>query len=288
MYAELKEVWAELTGPGGQFEITEVDVRGQTLKAYAGAPPSLREVWQLAAGHGDTEYLVYQDERRTYAQAQAESAALGAWLVDQGVGPGDRVAIGMRNYPEWMISYWAVVSIGAAVVGINAWWTPAELTYALEDSTPKVIIADTERHERMVESGALGDTPVIGVRMEPTEGVTPWAEVIAGGGTMPEVAVDPDSDACIFYTSGTTGFPKGAQLTHRGCVNNIMSLAFWNTASAMASARAGKAPDSLLGDDAGADSEPKPQTAALVCTPCLLYTSPSPRDATLSRMPSSA
>ncbi len=271
MYQELKEVWTELTAPGAQFEITDVEVRGQTLKAYAGAPGSLRDIWALAAGYGDADYLVYNDERWSYAKVQADSAALGAWLVEQGVGVGDRVGIAMRNYPEWMLSYWAITSIGAAVVGVNAWWTPAELKYALEDSTPKVVIADQERYDRMVESGGLADAKVVGVRMDSTpEGVTPMAEVLAGGGTMPEITIDPDSDACIFYTSGTTGFPKGAQLTHRGCTNNLMSLAFWNTAVRMAGERAGTGSASVLGDDAPADGD----AAAAPSAPSALVVTP--------------
>jgi len=278
LYQELKEVWDELTAPGAQFEITEVEVRGQKLKSYAGAPGSLRDVWQLASAYGEADYLVYGDDRWSYDKVHADAAALGAWLAEHGVSTGDRVAIAMRNYPEWMLSYWAVTSIGAAVVGVNAWWTPAELKYALEDSTPKVVLADTERYERMVESGGLAGAEVIGVRMEAVpEGVVDFADVIAGGGEMPEATIDPDSDACIFYTSGTTGFPKGAQLTHRGCVNNLMSLAFWNTAVRQASERAGTGAASVLGDsdsesppNGGDRTAPAPapsQVAALLATP---------------------
>ena len=147
-YAELRKAAAELTGPGGQFEIVETDVLGQRLRVYKNAPPSVREFWLSTAAWGDRPYLIYQDEQITYAEAHAQVNAIAAWLAEQGVKPGERVAIAMRNYPEWLLIYWACVSTGIAVVGMNAWWTPEEMDYALKDSQPKVLFADAERLER--------------------------------------------------------------------------------------------------------------------------------------------
>ncbi len=263
MYEELREVWQELTGPGGVFEIVEVEVDGTPVKAFASAPPSLREIWEASAGYGDRDYLVYQDERWSFTDAHREVASIASWLASKGVGPGDRVAVAMRNYPEWMLSYWAVTSIGAAVVGMNAWWTGPEMLYGAEDSTPRVMICDRERLETFLPHRA--DAPACLIVAVRTDGplpddVIPWNELRDFGGSLPEASIDPDSDACIFYTSGTTGRPKGAQLTHRGCVNNLLSLAFWNQAQSAASQRAGKAP-----------STPAPQAdrqlAFLVTTP---------------------
>lgn len=262
MYNELKEAWNELTSPGQMFEITTVEVRGTPLKAFALAPPSLRDVWAMAAGHGDKDYLVYQDERATYAEAQAYSASIANWLHQQGVGPGDRVAIAMRNYPEWMLAYWAITSMGAVVVGMNAWWVPHEMHYGLQDSAPKVLICDRERLQRFEEIRSdFPDIIVTAVRLkdEAPEDVIDWVEVINTPPEMPEVTIDPDDDACIFYTSGTTGRPKGAQLTHRGCVNNIMNLAFANTVQPMALAKARGTPP--------ADPAAAPAVASLIATP---------------------
>jgi long-chain acyl-CoA synthetase len=245
MYDALRSVWNELTAPGGAFEIGTVEFEGHELRTFVGAPPTLRDLWAMASMHGDKPYLVYQDERWSYAEAYNQTAALATWLQAQGVGVGDRVAIAMRNYPEWMLAYWATVSIGAVSVGMNAWWTGPEMVYALNDSAPKVLIADAERLERMADhADEVGDISLVGVRLDDTpEGVTPWADTVSGEAPMPEVTVDPASDACVFYTSGTTGRPKGAQLTHQGCTNNVWSLAFWNTAQAMASASIGGAVD---------------------------------------------
>ncbi|MBS0475524.1 MAG: acyl--CoA ligase, partial [Proteobacteria bacterium] len=238
-YAELRQVRDELTGPGGQFEIVEAEVLGNRIRTYRNAPPSVREVWLATAQFGDRPYLVYHDERLTYAETHRQVTAVAAWLWSRGLRPGDRVAIAMRNFPEWMVIYWACVSIGVVVVGMNAWWTAEEMDYALTDSQPRVLFCDIERLERFREIKGGAAIDLVGVRLpEPDGGVIPWAEVIAHPGAMPDVTIDPDADACIFYTSGTTGFPKGAQLTHRGCVANLMNLLYAGASSALALQRA--------------------------------------------------
>jgi long-chain acyl-CoA synthetase len=100
MYAELKQSWNALIGEGADFEIATVDVRGLSMRVFKNAPPSLREVWLASAQFAEREYLVYEQERWTYAQAHAEVAAIAAWLAAAGVSPGDRVGIAMRNYPN--------------------------------------------------------------------------------------------------------------------------------------------------------------------------------------------
>jgi len=238
----------ELTGPGGPFEIKEIEVRGIPVKTFASAPPSMRVLWEMTAFHGDKPYVVYEDEHYTYAEINADVRSLAHLLRDTyGVVEGDRVAIAMRNYPEWVTAYWAAVSIGAAVVGMNAWWTPAEMEYGLTDSRPKVLIADDERLERVEQVldnvRAGGPLHIIAVRTDrdlPADAVR-WADVVNGAAapaTLPDATIDPDDDATIFYTSGTTGFPKGAQLTHRGSVHNILNIAFMTTAATVAEAKA--------------------------------------------------
>ena len=232
MYAELKRAWAELTAPGQMFEVDRVAVGGVDILSYRHAPPSLREVWLSTVAHGDNDYLIYQDERISYGEAHAQVAALAAALAAGGIGPGDRVAIAMRNYPEWMLAYWAVTSMGAVVVGMNAWWIEDEMDFALRDSQPRALIADRERLQRFA---ALRDShPGLRVIAVRTGEETPawaerWEDVTARSAELPDASIDPDSDACVFYTSGTTGRPKGALLTHRGCVNNVMNVAFINT-----------------------------------------------------------
>ncbi len=247
-YAELRRAREELTGPGGIFEIVEADVLGNRIRTYKNAPPSVREVWLSTVAFGDRTYLIYEDERMSYAQAHAQTNAIAAWIAAQGVKPGERVAIAMRNYPEWMLIYWACVASGVTVVGMNAWWTPEEMAFAIGDSEPAILFLDTERLARLREKPELAEkVKLVGVRIDGSaDGFTPWSEVIAHGGLMPDVKVDPDSDACIFYTSGTTGFPKGAQLTHRGCVANLFNMLYAAASSALAVERAtGVAPPAV-------------------------------------------
>jgi long-chain acyl-CoA synthetase len=239
---------AELLAPGSPFAVTEAVVGGISIKTYAAAPPNMRVVWEnSAAAFVDRLYVVYEDEYYTYAEIAADVRALAHYLHNQGVGSGDRVAIAMRNYPEWITAYWAIVSVGAAVVGMNAWWTSTEMEYGISDSTPKVLIADQERVERVLPilEGIRAKHPLhlLAVR---SPGDLPshadrWEDVVVrhtAPSELPAAEIDTDHDACIFYTSGTTGFPKGAQLTHRGSVANIFNIGFMQMASAMADAKA--------------------------------------------------
>src|SRR5699024_9960578 len=126
--------------------------------------------------------------------------------------------VAMRNHPEWTIAWAAAVSVGAIAVSLNAWWTAEELTFALDDATPRVVVADTERIERMGPACRDRDIPIVSVRSESTtagDGVTPFSQVVVEGAPMPTVHIDPEDDATILYTSGTTGTPKGAVSTHR-------------------------------------------------------------------------
>lgn len=262
MYEELKDAWTELTSPGQIFEIATIEVRGAPMRSFVHAPASLRDIWLSTAAHGDSEYLIYEQERCTYTQAHEFAGSIANWLSQQGVQKGDRVAIAMRNYPEWMMAYWAITSMGAVVVGMNAWWVPHEMQFALEDSAPKVMICDKERLLRFEEiRQSFPDLIVVGVRLEDEAPayVTDWMEVINTDSAMPQVVIDPDDDACVFYTSGTTGHPKGAQLTHRGCVANIMNIGFSTMVQGAAVARAS-------GESAPA-ADPSEKLCALVATP---------------------
>ena len=225
-YAELKQVWSEFTAPGATFEITRTDVRGQSLLAYKNAPATVRDFWLSTGQFAEREYIVFGDERLTYAQSLAITHSVAAWMQAQGIGHGDRVAVSMRNYPEWMLIYWACALAGVACIGMNAWWTAEEMAFAIADSRPKALFADKERLALYAAPQDGSSIAVVAVRAEAPAGATPWAQVAAFDGELKAPSIDPDDDMCIFYTSGTTGRPKGAQLTHRGCVSNVMNTAF--------------------------------------------------------------
>jgi len=235
-YEQLQNARKALTGPGGDFELAEADVLGNRILIYKNAPPTIREFWQSTVQFAERPYLVFEDERLTYAEAHANVNAIAAWLDGEGIKSGDRVAVAMRNYPEWMQIYWACVSLGIAVVGMNAWWTADEMDYALSDSKPKALFLDVERLKRVEDKPDMAaGMKLVGVRLPgAVDGITDIKDIMAKGGEMPDAAIDPDADACIFYTSGTTGRPKGAQLTHRGCVANLMNMMYGTASSALA------------------------------------------------------
>ena len=260
-YAELKQARAELSGPGSPLEVHEIEVRGQSLLAFKNAPPTIRDFWLSTVAFADRDYLVYEDERLTYGQTHEKVASIAAWIAAQGVKRGDRIAIGMRNYPEWMLIYWASLCLGVAVVGLNAWWVADELEFALEDSAPTILFVDSERLARLAERPDMAKgIKVVAVRTAniPT-GVTPWSEVEATAAVLPDASIDPDDDACIFYTSGTTGRPKGAQLTHRSCIANLFNMVFAGQAQNLAIQRATNTP--------APDPESIPWPTALLTTP---------------------
>ncbi len=250
--------WDELTGPEGPFAWSVQEVRGVPTRVYDQAPPNMALVWAASIAYAENEYLVYGEERMTYGQAHTQVDALASYLTSVGVGHGDRVALSMRNYPEWALAYWATLKIGAAVVGMNAWWTGAEMEFGLADSAPKALIVDEERLKR-VEPELEGlrknsSLHVIGVRVqgELPENSIHWEDAIEKASDLPsapEIDISPEDDVCIFYTSGTTGRPKGAALTHRGAVSNLLNLGFWNAMTVTAGMKAVAAGETPAGAD---------------------------------------
>ena len=227
-------------GPGGPFEIVEQDIGGTRLRVFAHTPPSLRAIWEQSAAHGPADYLVFEGDRYTFDRAHAIVSTL-AWRLRDGfdVAPGDRVAIAMRNFPEWVLTFWAATCVGAVVVPLNSWWSGPELAYGLADSGTKVLVADGERLDRL--DGHLDSTGVHHVvaarTVEIPNGAWSFDEVLdapegsARDGALPAVDIGPDDDATIMYTSGTTGRPKGAVGTHRNIGAHVMN-AMWAAAAA--------------------------------------------------------
>jgi long-chain acyl-CoA synthetase len=228
----------QLTAPGQMLEMEEIDVRGVRLRAWKNAPPSLRAILDLSALHGDKDFIVYEDERWSFAQHYRAVASVADWLQSEaGVTKGDRVAIAMRNFPEWSIAFWAAASIGAIVVPLNSWWTGEELRYGLDDSQTKVLFCDIERFGR-IEPHITGLTTLDNVVVAKSAAPAGMAGMMAdfdllldrGVDAPPHVAIEPDDEATIFYTSGTTGNPKGALGTHRNITQNLFNLV-WSARS---------------------------------------------------------
>lgn len=251
-----QEACAAVCAPGTPFEISEVEVRGLSTKVFTGTPPNIRHLFASAAARTD-DFIVYEDERWTMPEVLDLAGRIGSALQkDLGVAHGDRVAIAMRNFPEWIATFVAVTSIGAVAVPLNAWWVTDEIVFALDDSGAKVVFADDERIARIVDAptGAVAAS-VVAVRTtgDLPDGVLLLDELLTDGATMPVVEIDPDDDVTILYTSGTTGRPKGAVSTHRALLSALMSFA------ARAAVAAIREPA-----DPGVD---QPQTAFMLCVP---------------------
>jgi len=219
------------TAPGQAFEIELAEVNGRTIRNWKNTPTSLAAILEQSRTHGEREYIVYQGERLTYAEHYRRVAGVANQLIHRfNIEKGDRVAIAMRNCPEWSVAFWAVVSVGAVVVPLNAWWTGSELEYGLADSGAKLVFVDQERLDRLEKTDparTLQHIVAAGCDRLP-ETVTDFRtllELATADITVPIVAILPDDNATIFYTSGTTGFPKGVLGTHRNMCSVVTSMA---------------------------------------------------------------
>jgi long-chain acyl-CoA synthetase len=220
---------AQLTAPGQFYELRTAVIDDVPLQMFANLPGSLRELFD--ANRSDATFIVYEEERYTFEQAWATAARIARILIDEyGVNRGDRVAISMRNYPEWALAFMAVTSIGAIAVALNALWQPDELEYGLTDCGAKVLFADQERLDRLAK--CRDDLPVQVVAVRPARALTlgrDLKDLLAKIGDVPMPAptgggtVDGESAATIIYTSGSTGHPKGVVSSHRNILTALFS-----------------------------------------------------------------
>jgi hypothetical protein len=191
------------------------------------APANLAQIFGLARGHGDKDFLVYEGERWSFAKTFQHVDALANRLVNvYGIKKGDRVAVAMRNYPEWAMSFAGILISGGVSVSMNSWWTEDETDYALRDSGAKVLICDDQRFENARKTCAELGIHVLLVRSElpSSAGHDRWETALELGTAAPAVEIVPDDDATILYTSGTTGRPKGAVSTHRAVISALMAF----------------------------------------------------------------
>jgi long-chain acyl-CoA synthetase len=219
------EALAVLTAPGGPYELRTTAGEHGPLKVYMTGSQTLRELF--ADTVSEETFIVYGDERLTFTQAHRAAAKIAHILVnDLGVRHGDRVAISMRNYPEWMLAFAAITSIGAIAVAMNALWTAEEMEYGLTNSGTKVLFADQERLDRFGECPGSPEVKLVAVRptaMPPGALDLTAAMAALPDVDMPEVEVAPSDAATILYTSGSTGHPKGVVSTHRNIISALMS-----------------------------------------------------------------
>ncbi|MBI2710297.1 MAG: acyl--CoA ligase [Actinobacteria bacterium] len=286
--ATTAEIRAQLTEPGGPFEVVTEVVDGVEMKVYKDRFRSLREVAAMASAHGDKTFIVHGDRRISFADFVAQANSVSAALAGRfGVAPGDRVAVLSANNPEWCLAFWGTVDIGAVLVGLNGWWKTDEILYGLTDSGAKVLVADARRYERIADAVAGGAAPALEavflVDADPERfGGGPllhrFDELTASPATgLPSTPVDEGDPAVIFYTSGTTGRPKGAISTHRSMVANLQNTVFNTVLGSLTDAgdplaSAATNAGVLGGVDGGVDGGP--QGGGAPSEPAALFTSP--------------
>ena len=227
--ARIDAIVAAIVAPGGPLAVGRATVRGVDYPVFANGPATMRDfLGYFFVANAAREFLVYRDERYTFAEVHAASLKVAAVLQARGIAKGDRVAVAMRNYPEWVTVYFGILLLGAVAVPMNAWWKGEELAYGIAHSGTRLVVADEERARRLAALPGFA-VPVLTVRTA--------AEVAAGLGverlddalTTADAApwylppVDPEDDATIMYTSGSTGEPKGAVATQRGIVSGAMN-----------------------------------------------------------------
>src|SRR5947209_13406472 len=240
-----QQAHATLTAPGAPFEVVEEDVLGNRMKVYKQRFTSLREVAAFAQTRGDNDtFLVYGDRRWSTGQFLREANSVGKALAEKcGVGQGDRVAVLSANNPQWCLTFWGTVDVGAILVGLNGWWKADEILYGLQDSGSRVLVADRGRVARIADR--LDDLPDLqhvflidcapaDVGLDGYPRVHRFDELLAAPPEeLPDAPIDEDDPAAIFYTSGTTGRPKGAVSTHRSMLANLQNTLYYVMSTAL-------------------------------------------------------
>ncbi|MBK7151303.1 MAG: acyl--CoA ligase [Sandaracinaceae bacterium] len=230
---DLAAIEAHLTGPGQPFELEQTTILGEQVTNFKNRPRSLRDVLQRSATFGQADYMVWQDGRRyTYAEHLTLVATLAANLASiHGIKPGDRVAILAANCPEWVLSFWAVTSLGAVAVGLNAWWTADEILYGIADCQPSLLIADEKRLARL-SAEQLAGLPCWVLPID-ADFEAALREAPLTPAALPTTPITEEMPAVMLYTSGTTGRPKAAVHTH-GNLGSLLMVSFFHGARLMA------------------------------------------------------
>ena len=232
---------------GGDFEIIQRHVNGENFNVFKNLSENLPAMYQsVVQTHADKEFLVYLNQRYSFNDIYQQASAFAQSLQqDYNIKVGDSVVIAMRNYPEWIMAFMAITSIGGIVVPLNAWWQREEFTYAIEHCEASLVIADDRRFVMLKDWLSQQSIPAIVVRgNDTTADATNFEQLVSKNQNMvmPDVYLNRNSTACIFYTSGSTGRPKGAVSNHENLLTSLHTWAMLGTGAAIANNTLGEEP----------------------------------------------
>ena len=218
------------TAQNGALPVSRKEIDGIEYSVFDAVPPSLAAMFEMMRSHGELPFIVENGTSYSFAEVHSRSVALSHGLVAQGVKKGDRVAIFMRNRVEWVISFIAASMTGAVVTPLNSWWGATELEFALKDSGANLITAD-DRRARAVNAMSNPPTGLVKVLCSDSyDNNSNWLdftalEAASTATTAPTVEILPEDDVCLMYTSGSTGYPKGALSNNRAVISAVFGYA---------------------------------------------------------------
>lgn len=227
----------QLTAPGAPFELIEVSVNGQTLLAYRNAFATLPALINAGRVHAAREFMVYEGDRWTFDRFyQAVDALAGRLQAEQGVKAGDRVAIAMRNRPEWAVAFAAAALLGAVPAPLNSFGLRDELLSNLRDLQPHWLLCDAERFGRVgADLATLGCRAAV-IGGEPGQGDAAWLALIAPGApALQPPTLAPEDTALILFTSGASSQAKGVLSSQRAVCQALHNIDYIGAITAMTS-----------------------------------------------------
>lgn len=237
------EVKSQLMAPGAPFELKSKQVNGQTFQVYCNAPLNLAKIINDSRSIDEQNFLVYQGQRLSYKTFFEQVDSMASWMHQRGIGKGDRVAIAMRNRPEWVVAFCATALIGAVPGPLNSFGTEHELLDALTSIEPKLLICDGTRWLRINQSGAWSSDALVlnDIALDPSNlsAVTEFYVAL----THPAIAlelphIDDTDTALVLFTSGATSKAKAVVSNHIAVCQALYNIDFIGAISAMTSPKA--------------------------------------------------